>query len=156
MQKLLHKAVVCLFVMIFSSSQPVICAAQDPAEFIKEFYTWYISAQIRVDATRTGSDIYRYVAHETVEGIKIIPGRPGYDGTDYFIKLSDTPVDMKGVSILVNQVETIGHDTFVATVVIVHIDETGHRFPDGVVVVVLKRIKGELKIFKCIDSYPEA
>ena len=105
---------------------------------------------------KKGKDICRYVSQETSEEIKIIPDRPGFDGTDYFLKLSDTPVDMNGVSVLVNPVESIGPDTLVAKVTIVYIDKFGHRFPDGIIVVVLKKIEGKLKIFKCIDAYPEA
>jgi len=108
------------------------------------------------DVSRVSSKYIPLCGTRTVEELKKRPSGSGHDGTDYFIKLSDTPVNMNGVSILVNQVEDIIPNTLVASVTIVHIDESGHRFPDGVIVVVLKKIKGELKIFKCIDSYPEA
>ncbi|GAB6039170.1 hypothetical protein JCM15519_37290 [Fundidesulfovibrio butyratiphilus] len=65
-------------------------------------------------------------------------------------------MDMNGVSILVAPVETLGPDTLATVVTIVHVDKVGHRYPDGVIVVVLKKIKGKLRIFKCIDAYPEA
>lgn len=155
MQKSFARAIICLFIPIFLSSQPVYCAAQDPVQFITEFYTWYISQQNRMNAKKD-KEICRYVSQETLDGIRIIPERPGFDGRDYFLKLSDTPVDMNGVSIVVSPVETLGPDTLVAVVTIVYIDKFGHRFPDGVIVVVLKNIEGKLKIFKCIDAYPEA
>ncbi len=155
MQKLFSRATGCLCLVIFLSSHPVYCAEQDPVQFITEFYTWYISAQNRMDEIK-GKDICRYVAQETLEGINMIPDRSGYDRTDYFLKLSYGPSDMKGVSILINQVETISHNTFASIVTIVYVDRFGHRFPDGVIVVILKSIEGNLKIFKCIDAYPEA
>lgn len=101
-------------------------------------------------------NIYLYVARETVEELKKRPSGSGYDGTDYFLKINDTPTDMNGVSILVNKTEALGPDTFVSTVTIVYVDKFGHRLPDGLIVVVLKKIQGKLKIFKCSDSYPEA
>jgi len=155
MQKLFCRVSIYLFLVLFLSYQPVSCAEQDPVQFITEYYTWYISQQNRMNA-KNGKDICHYVSQETLEEIKIVPGRPGFDGTDYFLKLSDTPVDMNGVSIVVSPVETLGPDTLVAVVTIVYIDKFGHRFPDGVIVVVLKNIEGKLKIFKCIDAYPEA
>lgn len=91
-----------------------------------------------------------------MEEVKLIPDRPVFDRRDYFIKLSNPPRNMKGASISVDHVETLGHDTLVSLVTIVYVNEFGHRFPDGVIVVVLKIIKGEMKIFRCIDSYPEA
>jgi len=153
-QKILGRATVFLVALITLSTHPAYCVEQDPAKFITDFYTWYIQAGRK--RALGGSHIYRYVKRETVEEIKIKPERPGYDGTDYFIKLSDTPPDMKGVSIIVNSVEHISADTIVAFVTIVTVSEDGHRFPDGVVVVTMKRTKGSLKIAKCIDVYPEA
>jgi len=155
MQKSFARAIICLFIPIFLSSQPVYCAAQDPVQFITEFYTWYISAQGWRSTTKK-EDLYHYIEQETLEGIKIIPDRSGYDRTDYFLKLSDAPRNMSGVSIVINPVESIGPDTLVAIVTIVSVDKSKHNFPDTVIVVVLKKIKGKLKIFKCIDTYPEA
>lgn len=143
-----------LYLLMALSFQHAYCAEQDPVRFITEFYTWYIQAGRK--RALGGDHIYRYVERETVEEIKIKPERPGYDGTDYFIKLSDTPPDMKGVSIVVSSVENISADTIVALVTIVTVSEDGHRFPDGVVVVVMKHAEGALKILKCIDIYPEA
>lgn len=155
MQKLFGKTGVYLFVLLLLSPPPVSCAEQDPVKFLTEFYTWYIPAQ-SVMYPEYHSNIYLYVARETVEKVKKRPQNPGYDRTDYFLKLSDTPVDMNGVSILVAPVETLGPDTLATVVTIVHVDKDGHHFPDGVIVVVLKKIEGKLKIFKCIDTYPEA
>lgn len=155
MQKMFSALVFSLLTTILLPTQIVNGAEQDPVKFITEFYTWYISAPNSIDVANS-KDVYKYIAKETLEEIKIIPDRPGRDRTDYFLKLSSGPVDMNGVSILVNQVETLGTDTLVAAVTIVHIDKAGHRFPDGLIVVILKVIEGEFKIFKCIDVYPEA
>lgn len=137
------------------TSQSVYCSEQDPVKFLTDFYTWYIPAQAQMRPEYHGN-IYTYVTRDTVEKIKKIPKLPGFDGTDYFLKLSDPPLDMKGVTILVDPVETIGSDTLASIVTIVYIDEDGHRYPDGIIIVVLKIIDGKLKIFKCIDAYPEA
>ncbi|MGD9662816.1 MAG: hypothetical protein AB7U63_16265 [Porticoccaceae bacterium] len=152
MQKLFDRAISCLFMVIFLFPQPVYCAEQDPVQFITEFYTWYIPC---LDALNN-NDIYNYIAHDTIEEIKKISVIPGYDRIDYFIKLSNFPSNMNGVSILVNPVKSIGPDTLVTIVTIVYIDKFGHHFPDGVIVVIVKKIEGKLKIFKCIDTYPEA
>lgn len=153
--KSLGRASFVFFTFLFISPQLGYCAEQDPAIFLTDFYTWYIPAQSQM-RPEYHSNIYTYVARETVEEIKKISDMPGHDRTDYFIKLSNTPSDMNGVSILVHQVETIGPDTLVATVTIVHTAKDGYRFPDGVVIVILKQTDGHLKIFKCIDAYPEA
>ncbi|GAB6037606.1 hypothetical protein JCM15519_21650 [Fundidesulfovibrio butyratiphilus] len=155
MQKMFGRTIFYFIMLTFLSSPSGYCAEQDPIKFLTDFYTWYIPAQ-GVMYPEYHRDIYLYVARDTVEELKKRPVNSGCDRTDYFIKLDDTPVDMKGVRILVDQVEDIGPDTLVATVTIVQVDKVGHRFPDGVIIVVLKKIKGELKIFKCIDAYPEA
>lgn len=154
MRNLYGTPIIYSIFLIFLSSLPGYCAEQDPVKFVTEFYTWYIPINRQMQPEYHGH-IYDYVARETVAEIKKRPENPGCDRTDYFIKLSDTPGDMNGVNILVNQVETIGPDTLVTTVNIVSVDKTRHSFPDRVVVV-LKKIEGKFKIFKCIDSYPEA
>jgi len=108
-----------------------------------------------LDAIR-GKEILHYVARETIEEIQLIPDRTGYDRTDYFIKFSDGPRDMNGVSISIDQVEALDPDTVASIVTIVYINRFGGRHPDRVIVVIVKKIEGNLKIFKCIDTFPEA
>lgn len=130
-------------------------AEQRPAQFIKDFYTWYITTSKGTFAAMHDVGIYQYVAPEIVEYAKSTTGQYGTDRRDYFLKLGDPPLSMEGVTIDVGKVTDMGAGTFVAPVIIVS------TFPDkyqlhNPVVVILKKIDGALKIIKCVDSYPEA
>lgn len=150
-----RRRLICLVALLLMSSSLGHCAEQDPVKFLTDFYTWYISSNRQMNLLYHGN-IYLYVARETVEEIKKRPANSGNDGTDYFIKLDDTPSDMSRTTIHVNNVERQGVDTVVAIVSIGRMLQDKTRLPDSVVVVVMKDAKGGLRITKCLDIYPEA
>ncbi|MDR2503953.1 MAG: hypothetical protein LBD82_06200 [Deltaproteobacteria bacterium] len=58
-----------------------------PEQFIKNFYSWYITVDEGRGLALKNDDIYQYVDAETVKQIRNTSIRYGGDRRDYFIKL---------------------------------------------------------------------
>lgn len=150
--KLIGRAAFVLFILMFLSYEPAHCAGQDPVAVVKDFYVWYITLQENMDPLKN-KNIYTFVERSTVcELKKARVGTPGFD-RDYFLKTTNPPRNMSGVSILVNQAECVGTDLIV---VVVEFKVQQRKFDLNKVVVVLKKTKFNTKIVKCIDVLPEA
>ena len=149
---------VCLFIAaFFFLPHGGHCAGQNPEQFIKEFYTWYITKNEGAFKAFDGDEIYKYVEKETVEKIKSEFYREcsACDQLDYVTKRYASPLSMSGVTISVGKVTQMDTKTFVAPVTIIETSSSGYIGYIHVVVV-LREKDGALKIFKCIDIYPEA
>ncbi len=150
---------VCLFIAAFFflplGGQ---CAEQNPEQFLKEFYTWYITRDGEAGGALKvfhGEEIYKYVEKESVEEIKALRNQYATGRLDYFLKESDTMSSMSGVTISVGEVTQMDTYTLVAPVIIIYTYPSGYiRYTH--IVVILREKDGVLKIVKCIDIYPEA
>ncbi|GAB6037673.1 hypothetical protein JCM15519_22320 [Fundidesulfovibrio butyratiphilus] len=141
-----------LFILLFLSHQTAHCAEQDPVAVVKNFYRWYITLQEKMDPLKN-KNIYTFVERNTVYELnKVRVGTPGFE-RDYFLKTTNPPQNMSGVSIFVNQLECIGTDIVVA---VVEFKIQHRKFDLNKVIVVLKKTKFNTKIVKCIDVLPEA
>lgn len=154
-QKILAWALCSLLAMLFLSPYAGYCAEQNPRQFIKNFYTWYITTNKGTTQALKDNTIYKYVEKETVEHVKNTPYTYGSDRRDYFLKIYDPPLSMNGVIITVGQVTDMGGGTFVALVTIITDSLSKERTHDDVVMI-LRKTNGALKIIKCVDVYPEA
>lgn len=145
----------CLLLALLIVPQTGQSAEQSPAQFLKDFYAWYITTDKGSIRAIHDAAIYQYVARETVEQVKSISYELGTDRRDYFLKSGNPPLSMEGVTIYVGQVTNMGVGTYVAPVTIVSSLSDKHTREDTVVVI-LKKIDGMLKIVRCVDIYPEA
>ena len=146
---------VCLFIAAFFLPLGGHCAEQNPEQFLKEFYTWYITRDGEAGGALKvfhGEEIYKYVEKKSVEKIKALNNQYATGRLDYFLKQSDTMSSMSGVTISVGEVTQMDTRTFVAPVTI---SESLHGRTTRVVVI-LRKIDGALKIIKCVDILPEA
>lgn len=156
---------VCLFIAaLFFLPHGGHCAEQNPEQFLKEFYAWYITKDEGAFKAFDGDEIYKYVEKETVEDVKseFYRHSSAHDHLDYFTKIYDSPLNMSGITISVGSVTRMDTYTLVAPVTILEVsydkyDGTIHRYERIThIVVVLREKDGVLKIVKCIDIFPEA
>jgi hypothetical protein len=140
-----------LSILMLLFPQNVNAAEKTPQEFLKEFYTWYITTAEGTSRALDDERIYDYVTHDTVERAKNGDSR---DQRDYFLKMYDFPLNMSNVDIVVGDVTDMSGDTTVAPVTITS-DLFRYRTVNHIVVV-LKKINNDIKITHCIDTYPES
>lgn len=118
MKKILSRTILSLLLLLICSTQYGYCAEERPEQFVKDFYTWYITVDEGRQLAITHDDIYKYVAQETVQKVRNIPGAYGSDRRDYFLKMLDYPLNMSGVTIQVGKITDMGMATFVVPVTI--------------------------------------
>lgn len=131
------------------------CAGQNPEQFLKEFYTWYITTNEGTLKAYTSDEIYNYVERETIEEVKSALYRYASDRLDYFTKIYDPPLSMSGVTISVENVTRTDINTFIASVIIITTYPSEYKEATHIVVI-LREKDGTLKIVKCVDILPEA
>ena len=146
---------VLLMALLLVLPQAARCEEQTPIEFIKEFYTWYISTDGGSQKAIRSDEIYTYVEKNTVDAVREISYLYGTDRRDYFLRLSNGPLSMDGVSFTVKSSSELGYRTFILLVTIIE-KKHGQTVKNDPVVVVVRKTDGQLKIVKCIDTYPEA
>ncbi len=156
MRKTLVGPLLVLFIALSLFPRRGWCAEQTPEQFLRDFYTWYITADKGMALAVEDPGIYRYVPAETVENAKA-PCRVRRDKRDYFLKLSDPPLNMTGVEIRVGDPASVGSGFLVAVVEIIstYVNGPDELSASNHTVVLLKQSGDGLKIMKCLDIHPE-
>ena len=137
-----------LLALLLSLSQAARCEEQTPAEFIKEFYTWYIGASGEGIDPIKNEEIHKYVDPVTIEYLKKDIHRQ-----DYFFNADGIPLSMDGVVIKVHGVQKFINDTYVAHVTIDSSRARGRTHTD-IAIVVVEKVDGRFRIVKCLDIHP--
>lgn len=83
-------AVGCLALVTSLFFQVANAATQQPEEFVRQFYQWYIQADKADQPVETSDGIYKYVAKATADRIRAEIKRGGLPGdVAYFTKVQD-------------------------------------------------------------------